>query len=181
MKRLQKLAALLLAGAMMLVLFTACSGESGRDTESEAMVLSAINNKRSSGTQAQTLSNDAALQKLAWDALCDIQVDADSGKGQIAWNKAHKITQSDGKATIVNVATAGGVSWDSETNTVKVNATAFQSTSMDKLLTDCNLFIKRNDFSVDFNVNSPWVKVGVAARRVNGQTYIAVAVEVNAS
>lgn len=172
MKRLQKFAALLLAGVLMLTLFTACSGGGGneRDTESETLVLNAINGKRSSN-----LSNDAGMQKLAWDALCDIQVDAESGKGMIAWNKAHKVTRNDGKTTIVNVATNGGVHWDKDS--FKVNATAFQSTAMNELLNNCCLF--QSNINLSFNLNSPWVKVGVAARRVNGQTYIAVAVEIN--
>lgn len=176
MKRLQKFAALLLAGVLMLMLFTACSGGgSERDTESEALVLNAINGKRST-SGVNTMSNDAEMQKLAWNALCDIQVDAESGKGAIAWNKAHKVTRDDGKTTIVNVATNGGVHWNE--NALKVNATAFQSTAMDNLLNNCCLF-QSNINNISFDLNSPWVKVGVAARRVNGQTYIAVAVEIN--
>lgn len=171
MKNWKKLVALLLSAVMVLALFTACSDSSDHDTEAEAAVMSAINEKR--GVSA-SFTNNTTLKNIAWESLGKINAE----NGKIEWDQAHKTLydKNTGKITIVNVATNGGISWSD--GKVQVNAQAYEQSNLDALLEHCNLFI-RKDFSIDFNLNSKWVNVGVAAKRINGKTYVAVAVEVN--
>lgn len=172
MKKWMRFAAIVLAGVMTLLMFTACSeGSSDHDTAAETAVMSAINEKR--GVNA-SFTNNTTLKNIAWESLCKINAET----GKIQWDQAHKTIydQESGKVTIVNVATNGGVSWND--GKIEVNAQAYEQSNLDALLEHCNLFI-RKDFNIDFNLNSKWVNVGVAAKRINGKTYVAVAVEVN--
>ena len=64
MKMLKKLAALILAATMVLVLFTACGGDtpSTPEAQAEAQMMSTINAKRGSAPQ---LCNDTELKQEA--------------------------------------------------------------------------------------------------------------------
>ena len=64
MKKLSKIVALLLAGAMAMLMFTACTGGGGgsEDKEAEEKVMSQIRGK---STSAASLQNDKDLQKVA--------------------------------------------------------------------------------------------------------------------
>ena len=63
MKKLSKIIALLLAGAMAMLMFTACSGGGGsEDKEAEEKVMSQIRGK---STSTASLQNDKDLQKVA--------------------------------------------------------------------------------------------------------------------
>ena len=69
MTKLRKLTALLLAGALTLLLLTACSGggSSGPEAQAEADVMSAINKGRT-----MALSNDPDMQEVAKARLDDL-------------------------------------------------------------------------------------------------------------
>lgn len=69
MTKLRKLTALLLAGALTLLLLTACSGggSSGPEAQAEAEVMRAINNGRT-----MALSNDPDMQEVAKARLDDL-------------------------------------------------------------------------------------------------------------
>ena len=63
MKKLSKIVALLLAGAMAMVMLTACSGGvSGEDKDAEEKVMGQIRGKSTSTT---SLRNDSELKKIA--------------------------------------------------------------------------------------------------------------------
>ena len=64
MKMLKKLAALILAATMVLVLFTACGGDttSTPEAQAEAQMMSTINKQRGSAVQ---LCNDTELKQEA--------------------------------------------------------------------------------------------------------------------
>lgn len=64
MKKLSKIVALLLAGAMAMLMFTACTGGGGssEDKDAEEKVMSQIRGK---STSTASLQNDKDLQKVA--------------------------------------------------------------------------------------------------------------------
>ena len=77
MKMLKKLAALILAATMVLVLFTACGGDttSTPEAQAEAQMMSTINAKRGSAPQ---LCNDTELKQEA-EKFLDSRVDINTG------------------------------------------------------------------------------------------------------
>ncbi len=81
MKMLKKLAALILAATMVLVLFTACGGDtpSTPEAQAEAQMMSTINAKRGSAVQ---LCNDTELKQEA-EKFLDSAVDINTGAWKI--------------------------------------------------------------------------------------------------
>lgn len=77
MKMLKKLAALVLAATMVLVLFTACGGDtpSTPEAQAEAQMMSTINKNRGSAVQ---LCNDTELKQEA-EKFLDSAVDINTG------------------------------------------------------------------------------------------------------
>lgn len=77
MKMLKKLAALILAATMVLILFTACGGDttSTPEAQAEAQMMSTINAKRGSAVQ---LCNDTELKQEA-EKFLDSAVDINTG------------------------------------------------------------------------------------------------------
>lgn len=67
MTKLRKLTALLLAGALTLLLLTACSGggSSGPEAQAEADVMSAINKGRTVNGHTVALANDDGMRAVA--------------------------------------------------------------------------------------------------------------------
>lgn len=81
MKMLKKLAALVLAATMVLVLFTACGGDTTPtpEAQAEAQMMSTINAKRGSAVQ---LCNDTELKQEA-EKFLDSAVDINTGAWKI--------------------------------------------------------------------------------------------------
>lgn len=151
MKKLSKLVALLLAGAMAMLLLTACGGGSGENTQAEAAYMKAVNAKR--GSSMQSLDNDAALRVEA-----NKQLEAVIKAGNYSGLASVKpIRNAEGKITGM-------------TTVVKCD---YDETALEE-------FFTKYDFgNSNININSAglWSKVGVVVRVVNDQTYIAVSVE----
>lgn len=145
MKKLKKLAALLLAGAMVLVLFTACGG-STPEAQAEARVMNEINAGRS-----VPLSNDSVMVSIADKNLnTDVKI-----KG--FQNKVH-LDIVDKKVTLTVVT-----QYD------------YNNTKLQDFI---NCITDNNPSSdVNFNQASKWSRVGVVAKTVDGQTYVAVSVQ----
>ena len=145
MKKLKKLAALLLAGAMVLVLFTACGGTTP-EAQAEARVMNEINAGRS-----VPLSNDSVMVSIADKNLnTDVKI-----KG--FQNKVH-LDIVDKKVTLTVVT-----QYD------------YNNTKLQDFI---NCITDNNPSSdVNFNQASKWSRVGVVARTVDGQTYVAVSVQ----
>lgn len=157
MTKLRKLTALLLAGALTLLLLTACSGgggSSGPEAQAEAKVMQAINKGRTTA-----LANDPDMQRIAKDKLANPNLDADL-KGNI------------GKYKFYN-----DVKYDRETSTLTLIAQYdYQNTKLDDLI---GCITEGNKSSnLNFNHSSKWTKVGVAAKIHQGQTYIAITLQV---
>lgn len=161
MTKLRKLTALLLAGALTLLLLTACSGgggSSGPVAQAEADVMRAINNDRANG-RAAPLSNDPDMQRIAKEKLATADLDADL-KGSIGGYKFyHDIKHDEKTSTLTLIA-----QYD------------YKDTTLEKLI---GYITKNNeDSNLNFNHSSNWTKVGVAAKIHQGQTYIAITLQV---
>lgn len=162
MTKLRKLTALLLAGALTLLLLTACSGGGssgpGAQAEAEANVMEAINNDRAN-SRAAPLSNDPDMQRIAKKTLAEANLDAN-------------LNGSIGKYKFYN-----DVKYDRETSTLTLIAQYdYQNTKLDDLI---GCITEGNKSSnLNFNHSSKWTKVGVAATTHNGKTYIAITLQV---
>lgn len=159
MKKLKKFAALLLVGVMALALLTACGGGgSGEDAQAEASVMTAINGKR---TAAATLDNNAERKAVASQ---NIDYVAKHGFGPFSSDVKFNLDTDhikDGKFGFTFVA-----KYD------------YKDTKLDDLITRITGGDGKN---VKSNYVDKWTDVGVVVKTVNGQTYIAVSVAIDAS
>lgn len=158
MTKLRKLTALLLAGALTLLLLTACSGggSSGPEAQAEANVMQAINNGR-----AVALANDDGMRTVANDRLDALElVLKGNARGYQFFNKVDAKWDNDNKnATLTLVA-----KYD------------YNDTTLQKIIDQ----IKGSDQNeaLDFALNGNYTKAGVAARIIRGQTYVAISLRV---
>ena len=152
MTKLRKLTALLLAGALALLLLTACGGGGGSaspEAQAEANVMRAINNGR-----AVALANDDGMREVAAANL-----DAELKGGALGYNFYHKVVADRDNSTLTLIA-----KYD------------YKNTSLEKLI---GYITKDNPTSnLNFNQSGNWTRVGVAARTVQGQTYIAISLQI---
>ena len=158
MTKLRKLTALLLAGALTLLLLTACSGggSSGPEAQAEADVMSAINKGRT-----MALSNDPDMQEVAKARLDDLDAKLKfNAFGYTVFNKVDAKWDNDNKnATLTLVA-----KYD------------YNDTSLQKIIDQ----IKGSDQNeaLDFALKGNYTKAGVVARTIRGQTYVAISLRV---
>lgn len=158
MTKLRKLTALLLAGALTLLLLTACSGgggSSGPEAQTEAKVMRAIR----SNSSTKNLEYDVDMCDIAEDELAKTNLDTEL-KGSIGgYGVYHKVNIDSRNSTLTLIA-----QYD------------YQNTDLEDLI-GC---ITRNKeaSNLNFNHSSNWTKVGVAAKIHQGQTYIAITLQV---
>lgn len=157
MTKLRKLTALLLAGALTLLLLTACSGggSSGPVAQAEAEVMQAIR----SNSSTKNLEYDVGMCNIAKDELAKTNLDTEL-KGSIGgYGVYHKVKIDREKSTLTLIA-----QYD------------YQNTKLDDLI---GCITKNNEASnLNFNLSSKWTKVGVAAKIHQGKTYIAITLQV---
>lgn len=158
MTKLRKLTALLLAGALTLLLLTACSGgggSSGPEAQAEADVMRAIR----SNSSTKKLKYDVDMCDIAKDELANTDWDAEL-KGNIGgYGVYHKVNIDRDKSTLTLIA-----QYD------------YQNTKLEDLIK----YISSDSYasSLNFNQAGRWTKVGVAAKIHQGQTYIAITLQV---
>lgn len=151
MTKLRKLTALLLAGALALLLLTACGGggSSSPEAQAEANVMRAINKDR-----AVALANDPGMQEVAAANL-----DAELKGGALGYNFYHRVIADRDNSTLTLI-----VKYD------------YKNTSLEKLIG----YITNDPTSnLNFSQSGNWTRVGVVARTVQGQTYIAISLKIN--
>lgn len=152
MTKLRKLTALLLAGALALLLLTACGGGGGSaspEAQAEANVMRVINDGR-----AVALANDDGMR-----AVAEANLDAELKGGALGYNFYHKVVADRDNSTLTLIA-----KYD------------YKNTSLEKLI---GYITKDNPTSnLNFNQSGNWTRVGVAARTIQGQTYIAISLQV---
>lgn len=140
---------------MVLVLFTACGGDtpSTPEAQAEAQMMSTINAERGSAVQ---LCNDTELKQEA-EKFLDSRVNIDTG----FWNLKNKIEV------------------DRDNNGIYTAKFVIANEYTGKLLEE--FFKKVNNENKDVNINAvgEWTKVGVAAKTIKGNMYIAIVVQVN--
>lgn len=158
MTKLSKLTALLLAGALTLLLLTACSGgggSSGPEAQAEAEVMGAIR----SNSSTKNLEYDVGMCNIAKDELNNTNLDTEL-KGSIGgYGVYHKVKIDREKSTLTLIA-----QYD------------YQNTKLEDLIK----YISSDSYasSLNFNQAGRWTKVGVAAKIHQGQTYIAITLQV---
>ena len=155
MKMLKKLAALILAATMVLVLFTACGGDtpSTPEAQAEAQMMSTINAKRGSAVQ---LCNDTELKQEA-EKFLDSAVDINTGFLKFAHS----------------------VKVDRDDQGIYTAKVVVKNEYNGKLLEEFFKRINNDNKDVNINAAGKWTKVGVAAKTIKGNMYISIVVQVN--
>lgn len=157
MKKLSKIVALLLAGALTMLLFTACSGGGGSPTE-EQKVLAQIS--REKGVQ---VTNDAELRAVA---------------------ERHLKEQLNGTFQLGNHKFVGDVDVEGEKDDYLIITVTAKYTYSDTLLSSLLKAIENstkvsNKVNANVNQKGTWSNVGVVVITDNEQSYIGLSIRVN--
>ena len=162
MKMLKKLAALILAATMVLVLFTACGGDTTPTPEAQAetQIMSAINANR-----GQKLENNAQCRAIASQHIDEV---ANGGKFDLSWGLF-------GYSSKV---------WFKIDGPKDGKCAATFVTTFDYDGTKLNKFVQKiaeggNLGNVNIAQSTKWTQVGVVVKAVNGQTYMAISVAID--
>lgn len=160
MTKLRKLTALLLAGALTLLLLTACSGggSSGPEAQAEAEVMRAINNGRT-----VALANDDGMRTVANARLDALDKELELKGDAFGYQFFNKV---DAK-------------WDDDKQNATLTLVAkydYNDTTLQKIIDQ----IKGSDQNeaLDFALKGNYTKAGVVARIIRGQTYVAISLRV---
>lgn len=152
MTKLRKLTALLLAGALALLLLTACGGggSSSPEAQAEANVMRAINNGR-----AVALANDDGMRAVANDRLDRLETELKGGA--FGYKYYNKVEINNGTLTLV----------------ANYN---YKDTTLEKIIDRISDGKPNKD--LNFALNGNYTKAGVVARTIQGQTYIAISLQI---
>ena len=161
MKKLSKIVALLLAGALTMLLFTACSGGGGgssmsENKDAETEVMSLIQNRKG----AASLQNDSDMQKIAAAKL-----DEDLKGAFDIWGykfKGNVHVEGENERYLIVTVTANYV---------------FEGTLLNKLLQKIENSDKvSSGIKANINQSGKWSKVGVVVmtNTSNKQSFIAI-------
>ncbi len=174
MKKIKRLAAVLLAGIMALALFTACSdsdpGNPEFDPKVESAYLDALNK-----TFGTSFENDADIKRLAIEHI-EEKHGADSLTSSARWK-----TEGDGKTVVRQVQ----LCYDTKSSkpdafvplfyeAAKTAAIKANSTNVRALLRTVNEEIanaKKNGITLELTA------LGVGAKTIGGKTYVAIGFE----
>ena len=154
MTKLRKLTALLLAGALALLLLTARGGGGGSaspEAQAEANVMRAINKDR-----AVALANDDGMRAVANDRLDRLETELKGGA--FGYNYYNKVEIKNGTLTLV----------------ANYN---YKDTTLQKIID--RISDGNPNSNLNFSQSGNWTSVGVVARTIQGQTYIAISLRVN--
>lgn len=153
MTKLRKLTALLLAGALALLLLTACGGGGGSaspEAQAEANVMRVINKDR-----AVALANDDGMRAVANDRLDRLETELKGGA--LGYNYYNRVEIKNGTLTLV-------AKYD------------YKDTTLQKIIDQISG--GNPNSNLNFSQSGNWTSVGVAARTIQGQTYIAISLQV---
>lgn len=163
MKKLSKIVALLLAGAMAMVMLTACSGGDGPDVPGNPKEQEMMKTIKQSDQGKGIKENDPGLYKTALtDLNTDFRTQSEKGgkfKGDL------RVRGTDPAEEYVTI-----------TVTADYRVGQFL-TNLLKFISD-NIGYKYPGTKVDFNGNSSWAKAAVVVRSNEYGTYVAVAIKV---
>lgn len=180
MKKLKRLAAVLLAGIMALALFTACSDSDPGNPEFDAKVESAYQEALKTKFEkelenGEAVTNDADIKRLAIEHI-EEKHGADSLTGEMLWK-----TEGDGKTMVRQVMLCWELKKDTGKGYVplfyeaaKTAAIKANSTNVRALLRTVNEEIanaKKNGITLELTA------LGVGAKTIGGKTYVAIGFE----
>lgn len=180
MKKLKRLAAVLLAGIMALALFTACSDSDPGNPEFDAKVESAYQEALKTKFEkelenGEAVTNDADIKRLAIEHI-EEKHGADSLTGEMLWK-----TDGDGKTMVRQVMLCWELKKDTGKGYVplfyeaaKTAAIKANSTNVRALLRTVNEEIanaKKNGITLGLTA------LGVGAKTIGGKTYVAIGFE----
>lgn len=168
MKMLKKLAALILAATMVLVLFTACGGDttSTPEAQAEAQMMSAINDaKRPEGKKLENNAQCRAIASQSIDAAANGNPNGDLNFALNLFGYSSKV-------------------WFKIDNPKDGKYAATFVTTFDYDGTKLNKFVQKitdggNLGSGNIAQSTKWTQVGVVVKAVNGHTYMAISVAVD--
>lgn len=161
MKKLSKIVALLLAGALTMLLFTACGGGGGgsssmsEDKDAETKVMGLIQKKEG----AASLQNDSDMQKIAAAKL-----DEDlKGAFDVLGYKFKGNVHVEGENEQYLIVTVTANYW-------------FDGSLLNKLLQKIENSDKLSSFNANINQSGKWSKVGVVVKTntSNKQSFVAI-------
>ena len=155
MTKLRKLTALLLAGALALLLLTACGGGGGSaSSEAQAAdnVMRIINDGRPTN---MVLANDPGMQKAANDRLDRLETELKGGA--FGYKYYNKVEINNNTLTLV-------ANYD------------YKDTTLEKIID--RISDGNPNSNLNFKQSGNWTSVGVVARTIEGQTYIAILLRV---
>ena len=174
MKKIKRLAAVLLAGIMALALLTACGGSDPGNPEFDAKVesayLTALNK-----TFKTSFQNDDAIRALAVSHVAE-NSGADSLTGEMLWK-----TEGDGKTMVRQVQLCFDVRKSTKENYVplfyeaaKTEAIKANNTNVQVLLNTVDRELENADKN---GITLELTALGVGARTIGGKTYVAIGIE----
>ena len=174
MKKIKRLAAVLLAGIMALALLTACGGSDPGNPEFDAKVerayLDALNK-----TFKTSFQNDDAIRALAVSHVAE-NSGADSLTGEMLWK-----TEGDGKTMVRQVQLCFDVRKSTKENYVplfyeaaKTEAIKANNTNVQVLLNTVDRELENADKN---GITLELTALGVGARTIGGKTYVAIGFE----
>ena len=174
MKKIKRLAAVLLAGIMALALLTACGGSDPGNPEFDAKVESAYLDALNK-TFKTSFKNDDAIRALAVTHITE-KSGADSLTGEMLWK-----TEGDGKTMVRQVQ----LCYDTKSSkpdafvplfyeAAKTEAIKANNTNVQVLLRTVNKEIANADKN---GITLELTALGVGARTIGGKTYVAIGFE----
>lgn len=162
MKNLKKFVALFLAGALAVLMLTACGGSGAGETD--AQKTQKVFNRLAGGNQAAATvsNNDPALQKVA-AARLDEDLDASIDFfGAKLFGKVHVEGEDQQYLTVIVTA--------------KYQYSPLLKAFLDAVQTEIGREFK--DTGVNIKGNSSWVKLGVVVKSDGTRSYMAVAFQI---
>ncbi len=174
MKKLKRLAAVLLAGIMALALFTACdSSDPGNpefDPKVESAYLDALNK-----TFKTSFENDDAIRALAVTHITE-KHGADSLTGETLWK-----TEGDGKTVVRQVM----LCWELKKDTGKGYVPLFYEAANTPNITPDKMSLRTLYYAVEQEIEAAkkngitleLTALGVGAKTIGGKTYVAIGFE----
>lgn len=175
MKKLKRLAAVLLAGIMALALFTACSDSSDPgnpefDPKVESAYLDALNN-----TFGTSFENDADIKRLAIEHI-EEKHGADSLTGETLWK-----TKGDGKTVVRQVQLCFDTKSSKPDAFVPLfyEAAAAQTITANRLNVQALLNTVKDERggAEKHGITLELTALGVGAKTIGGKTYVAIGFE----
>ena len=174
MKKLKRLAAVLLAGIMALALFTACSdsdpGNPEFDPKVESAYLDALNN-----TFGTSFENDDAIRTLAVTHIAE-KHGADSLTGETLYK-----TDGDGKTTVRQVQLCYDVRKSTKENYVPLFYEAAKTEAIKANYTNVLTLFKTVEKELggaeENGITLELTALGVGAKTIGGKTYVAIGFE----